>query len=82
MKLKTVKLISCILIAVIIVLVVAAIQTKQRIYGIVAVVLCIGTGIFESAFYKCPNCGQFLGSFGHKCCPHCGKAIKESEKAE
>ena len=80
MKPKTVKTIAYILFAVAIAFIVAAVETKRRIYGGGAAFVCIGAGVFENIFYKCPECGKFLGSFSNTCCPHCGWVINESRK--
>ena len=80
MKLKTVKIITYLLLAVAVLLILAVLATKQRPYGIAATVVCIGAGVFESTFYKCPECGKFLGSFSNICCPSCGCKVREDRK--
>ena len=80
MKPKTVKIITYFLFAVVILLILATIETKQRIYGIGAAVVCIGAGVFENVCYKCPACGKFPGAFSNRCCPHCGEVIWEDKK--
>ena len=82
MKLKTVKIIAYALYAITILLILAVVETKQRIYGVGAAIACIGAGIVETALYKCPECGKFLGSLSNQCCPNCGYKLKEEKNKE
>ena len=82
MNLKTVKIITYVLLAVTVLLIVAVVETKQRIYGVGAAIACIGAGVFETTFYKCPECGKFLGSLSNQCCPNCGYKLKEEKNKE
>ena len=82
MKLKTVKLITRLLIAAIVVLLGALLLTGQKVWGYAAIAVCIGTGLLKSGLYKCPECGKFLGSFSNKRCPDCGAEIDLNRKAE
>jgi len=80
MKLSTVRLLTYAMIAVDIVILLAAILTKQKLYGYIGIVTILATGFFETGYYKCPMCGKFLGQLRTKKCPHCGAEVREKKK--
>ena len=81
-KLKYVRLIARLLAAVVVVFVFLCVSTKQKFYAVIAVLLAVGIGVFETVFYKCPICGKFLGSLKATRCPYCGEVIDENESAQ
>ena len=38
--------------------------------------LVMGTVVLYLLFYRCHNCGKFLGRDNAKYCPHCGKEVE------
>lgn len=48
--------------------------TPLWICGIVVLMI---SNIIRFAFYRCPNCGGYLGRMTNEFCPHCGRIIDE-----
>lgn len=75
MNLKIVKIICYFLFGLAVTFMVVMLITRNPIFGYVGIgVMSIGT-IFQSSFWRCPNCKKSLGMLWVKNCPFCEEEI-------
>ena len=75
MKLKTTKKISYSLLAVFVVLMMVMGITHSPNWGYAAMAVIGIDLVFILTFWRCPNCGKFLGPFYIKHCTNCAEKI-------
>ena len=75
MKLKTVRTVTGILIALTLLLYAAFVLTRLMVFAWTCFGAAILMLVFWLAFWKCPYCGEFLGRDRCKYCRHCGAKL-------
>lgn len=46
-------------------------------FSVTGIIIMVGSGVFYLVFYRCPDCGKFLGRNTGEYCPYCGKAVNK-----
>ena len=51
--------------------------TEIHLISVLSLIVMFGAVIFKVLFYRCPNCGKFLGRDTVKHCPNCESKISD-----
>ncbi|WP_300415993.1 hypothetical protein [uncultured Oscillibacter sp.] len=53
---------------------------KHILFWPLGLAVALGSVVLWKRWWRCPNCGQFLGRTKGRYCPHCGKEIDYDTK--
>ncbi len=82
MKLKAAKHLLLFFAGLTVVFLLLCSQTKNLVFGYLAIACAFTGAAIWLVFGRCPACGGFLGRLYGKYCPHCGEPIDESSPPE
>ena len=75
MKLKTVKILECVLIALAVLCLALLYVKESTVIGAVGGLCPLGALVVNVLFWRCPKCGRWLGRDSKHFCTHCGTPL-------
>lgn len=75
MKLRTVKIMECVLIGTAFLCLALLYVKESTLIGILGVLSAVGMLAVNLIFWRCPKCGKWLGRDSKHFCTHCGAPL-------
>lgn len=50
---------------------------NQSLPGILGILVLVMSVVIRLSFFRCPNCGKYLGGSKGEKCPNCGREISQ-----
>ena len=75
MDLRKAKKIYFLLLGIFVILMLLVGITSNPVFGYLAIGVMAIYGVLHYFFWRCPNCGEYMGPLWVKCCPQCGEKI-------